>query len=567
MPSASAATISIQETLQLLDGPFASFAEGVAENRYALWLGSGISLGRVEGLKKVIPRVIEFLRSRISGDPCRFRTALKAALQLAQLSPHEAGRVDFGKPFSDWPDAEAITDRLIGKYSSLLDVEVDGEAGDFLLWNAVDVIATFADPGIPPDVSHICIAILILEGVASDIASANWDGLVESAVNLLAPEHPTLVVYVRPEDLRQPDLKGRLFKFHGCAMKASADEIVYREYIVGRQSQIHSWAARPENKAMVDRLTDIATTKPTLMIGLSAQDANIQALFSRAEATMKWPWPGDRPSYLFSNDALGIDHKTLLQNVYRDAYTPSTRDDIKNGALVRAYAEPLLVALVLHVICSKLKRLIELAPGTLGPAEQQKLHQGVLALRDMMAGSAATADRMTFIKSFVEQNGRALSMFRDGQVAKTPHSYNPITSTPIQQIAGDVGLSATGLTEVAVAAGVLGLGVKAGDWTLTVDDPGAGVIHIESDVSSATVFFVVNSYVALRLEQQGHLTDPDRTILIHSKDQTAPLRRSPSRARGRSGRAGMREVSISALLEEITNVDDLMQRFREEVAV
>jgi hypothetical protein len=275
--------------------------------------------------------------------------SLGLVLQLAQLSAAEAARVDLVRPFNDWPDAEAITRRLISNYASLLDTEVEGEAEDFLLWNAVDVVSTFANPHIEPDVEHICIAILVLEGVASDIASANWDGLIERAVNLLAPGYPALLVCVRPEDLRE----ARLFKFHGCAVKAGADETTYRPYLIGRQSQIHDWLARTENKAMVNRLIDLVISKPTLMMGLSAQDANIQHLFAEAKATMKWPWPGERPSYLFSNEGLGVDHKSLLKIVYRDAYTPATRDQIANSALLRAYAKPLLVALVLHVICFK----------------------------------------------------------------------------------------------------------------------------------------------------------------------------------------------------------------------
>jgi hypothetical protein len=46
----SAANITVAETLGLLDGPFTGLAKGVAEGRYALWLGSGISLSRVPGL-------------------------------------------------------------------------------------------------------------------------------------------------------------------------------------------------------------------------------------------------------------------------------------------------------------------------------------------------------------------------------------------------------------------------------------------------------------------------------------------------------------------------------------
>jgi hypothetical protein len=52
----SAATITVCQTLALLDGRFRAFAVGVAEDRYALWLGSGISFGRVDGLKQVVPR-------------------------------------------------------------------------------------------------------------------------------------------------------------------------------------------------------------------------------------------------------------------------------------------------------------------------------------------------------------------------------------------------------------------------------------------------------------------------------------------------------------------------------
>ncbi|MPZ78634.1 MAG: SIR2 family protein, partial [Deltaproteobacteria bacterium] len=165
----TAATITVRKTLGLLDGPFLAFADGVAENRYALWLGSGISFGRVDGLKKVVPRVVEFLRSQIAaGDPgCRFKKALEQAIELAQLSDDEKGRLNLARPFSHWPDADVICNRLVDKYSRLLDIQVDGEPDDYILWSGVNIVATFADPNIEPDVEHLCIGILILEGVSS----------------------------------------------------------------------------------------------------------------------------------------------------------------------------------------------------------------------------------------------------------------------------------------------------------------------------------------------------------------------------------------------------------------
>lgn len=50
----TAASISIKETLELLDGDYASDAEGFVQGSYALWLGSGISRGRVIGLDGVL---------------------------------------------------------------------------------------------------------------------------------------------------------------------------------------------------------------------------------------------------------------------------------------------------------------------------------------------------------------------------------------------------------------------------------------------------------------------------------------------------------------------------------
>ena len=69
------------------------------------------------------------------------------------------------------------------------------------------------------------------------------------------------------------------------------------------------------------------------------------------------------------------------------------------GALIRAYAKPLLVSLVLHVLCSKLRKLILLAPGGLGVADLSELQVGVVAVRDLLA-AAAEPDRLSFLACF-----------------------------------------------------------------------------------------------------------------------------------------------------------------------
>jgi hypothetical protein len=63
----------------------------------------------------------------------------------------------------------------------------------------------------------------------------------------------------------------------------------------------------------------LATTQRTLMIGLSAQDTNIQDIFADAEATMQWPWPCTPPAHVFAEDAIGMNQRHRLRCVYRDA--------------------------------------------------------------------------------------------------------------------------------------------------------------------------------------------------------------------------------------------------------
>ncbi len=359
-----AATITVSETLALLDGQFAPVARGIAEDRYVLWLGSGISFGRVDGLRQVISRVLEFLRARSNpGDStCRFGRALQAALNLAPITPEEEARTDFTQPFATWPDSNNIVKRLCSNYARLLDINVQGEPEDYLLWEAVELRATFADPSKPPDVEHLCLAILILEGACSDLASANWDGLIESAMAAMTGGQPALSVCARPEDLRNPAARARLIKFHGCAVLATQNEPAYRPFLVARQSQINGWAAWPENAAVRARLIDLATTRPPLMSGLSAQDANIQALFAQATVQMPWRWPSSPPSYVFSANELGGDQQGLLSNVYRHDMTPANRQQIVEEACIQAYAKQLLLALVLHLLCSKITLLVGIPP-------------------------------------------------------------------------------------------------------------------------------------------------------------------------------------------------------------
>ena len=520
-----AATISIAEVLALLDGPFQEMADAVAHDRFALWLGSGISFDRLPRLRVVVERILDFLQQRV--DPadanCRFRATLTAILNLAAPSDDDWKETDFTRPVVEWPKLFDISNRLILQYARVLDIVPVGELPDYLLWEAVDVAKTYGNPATEPDVEHLCIAILVIEGLASDVVSANWDGLVEKAVDQLSGGLPILRTCVLDEDTRSEGLRASLYKFHGRAVLAAKDEATYRPKLVARASQINGWAYQRSNAVMAAKLIEIVTSKPTQMLGLSAQDSNIQGVFVAAENRLAWPWPSHPPAFVFSVDKLGTDHQNLLQNVYKDAYNVANRDAIERSALLRAYGKALLPALCLYAATAKLCNLIDLLFHHFTAPEREKLHTGVVTLRNQAAAAAAPIGNSAFVQSMIAFIGRTMSLFRLGQEPSPGGTrYLPISATPIQNLAGDPYLTISGSKELSVVIGLLGICVGSRGWT--AEGPVAGTIRpgsfqVRSGTTVLQVFFAANAQSGARLIANGVVALTDEAIVI--QDQLA----------------------------------------------
>ena len=195
------------------------------------------------------------------------------------------------------------------------------------------------------------------------------------------------------------------------------------------------------------------------MIGLSAQDGNIQGVFAKAQSQMEWPWPSPDLAYVFSENELGIDQRGLLQNVYWAAYTAVNKNAIYQEALFKAYAKPILIALVLHVLCTKLSALASNAPGVLNEAGRKEIGNGIVALRNVVGELVEDVGHELFVRELVAQSARALSLFRDGRVpAPGSHSYYPLSRETVNTTSSDPNLPASGLQELAVGVGLVGMG-------------------------------------------------------------------------------------------------------------
>ena len=179
--------ISVREVLAKFEAEFATVARAVENGEFALWVGSGISRN-APNLGKLIERALDFLRVRAihTATADIYSSAFEEALRFANVEPADLSG-QFERPLADWPERNAIIRELWNKYSRVLDIRIKDKPPDFILWEAVDIQAAFADPE-PPVAEHLCIAILILEGAVGTIASANWDGFIEAAILRVRPE-------------------------------------------------------------------------------------------------------------------------------------------------------------------------------------------------------------------------------------------------------------------------------------------------------------------------------------------------------------------------------------------
>lgn len=281
MDEQTAHDITVTEVLERFEQDFAAFSKGVENGEFAFWIGSGISRN-APSLGGLLIKAAEFLREKAlaEGGDGKFSSTLRELLEIAEFEPALLDD-NIHEQFSQWPDQEAIINRLWNKYSEVLDLRVPDEASDYILWDAIGIREAFENPP-SPAIEHFCIAALILEGAVHDIASANWDTFIEQAIEKLSCGAPNVIqVVVDPNQLRSPPGRARLLKFHGCIRHATEDPDNFREYLTGSTTQISDWPQTPLLAAVRNELVGIATNQKALGMGLSMQDQNLHQTLSR----------------------------------------------------------------------------------------------------------------------------------------------------------------------------------------------------------------------------------------------------------------------------------------------
>lgn len=516
MPTAK--TITIAETIDLLDGPLSSFSEGFQAGLYALWLGSGISRERVVGLDGVLAKLLENLRLRITGADCEHHRAFNRILGFAELSADEMAHIDLNQTVASWPIHAVLIDRLWDKYSKVLGTEVQGQPFDYLLWDVLDFPTTFAAQ--KADAEHLTIAMLVLEGVVSDLATANWDGLLEAAMVELGRPNETFRVAVTGGDLHGPPGIGTLYKFHGCANRAIENEAVYRPLLVAREAAITHWAQNQRFTQIREQLRALIARSRTLMIGLSGQDTNIQQLFG----ANGWVWNSVPVPIVFAAQDLSDGQKSILEGAYQGDYE-ANRDQIRADATLPAFGKPLLLGLLLSTLFGKLVACVGLLTSpVVGVAGKQTLVEGLKAL-ERAAARAGNADRYECARTIARLIGRVSEQFLGGPGSAGHRPYMPLSSQPAHLMQHDPAIGFSGRPEAAAALGLIGQGLAADRWSVAVDDPEqptSGALRLIAPAAGARVFFAANDENINQLVASGAFDEEDSDVVVICSRKVTP---------------------------------------------
>ena len=579
--ASAADQVSVREVLTRFEAEFATVASAVENGEFALWVGSGISRNALD-LGDLVERALEFLRVRAIQPATAdiYRPALEKALRLADREPPDLNS-QFGVPLADWPERDAIIDKLRNNYSRVLDIRIRDEPTDFILWEAIDIRAAFAIPA-SPAAEHLCIAILILEGAVDTIASANWDGFIEAAIaRLSASAQCVLQVVVDSDQLRDAASRPRLLKFHGCIIYAAQNPTAFRKYLTGSRTQITEWRDNPILSAMRNAMIDVATNQKSLVVGLSIQDNNLHSIFSKAKQVNPWPWPcaPQAPGHVFCEDVIKEGQSDVLKIVYGEAYNANV-DAIHASTHLRAWGEQVLLALVLKLIADKLIRLMELELDEAGKASMTSEFGALLIdLRDHIA-DLAIGDHTAFTNAAIASWSRLLSLFRRGTMAADPEAYEVVSSSVPNNLEADHNAQANGLGRLGVALSLLQHGRATGLWELAPAaevDATAGALTARGNWQGAPerpLFLVKSATQAIVLKRNGALANGN-AIVVHSDDAwhfmvgggAGTGVRHPRGAPGRTGRVRTKHVSLGSLIKICDDTDAVKEQFVAEMAL
>lgn len=514
---------TLHDTIQFIKTKRPRFLQAFNDGRYSLWIGSGISRERFPSLPDLMAELVRHLYNRgdRSAARCPYLDALREVLEIGDYMLDD---LDIETGPDNWPLA-TIGQAIARRYSQALDVPIRLAGTEVsIVWDILELPKLYSKPDIPPDAEHYLLALLMHEGVISEIVTTNWDPLIEKAIAELSIDPACdFSAAAHPNDLH--DLGDKyLLKIHGCAQRAISDRSVYGPCFIATYTQINRWGSPTNHQTtpLREKTNDILRRRLALFIGLSGQDSSLLDVAQAATIGRTHSYPPVPPKVLFGTQAITSSQRTLLRAVYNNS---GVTQFVESDACMPQCAKPLLGSLYLTALAAKAQAIVDLGstdpsfPVYLQNLARQFIDDTVNRISDQYDAISDDQERW---RSFAVEVPAALThfvqVFQEQSVPPDRTPYRSLCPLPLSALGTNEGVRMGMYHWLILACGALLKGHLDGRWRIrtveSLDKPYQLVLERPDGV--VYLFIVRNPHTAKAvLFQSGFLDDCRGTILIY----------------------------------------------------
>jgi hypothetical protein len=570
-----AADATLSEAIDLLDSTWRELRDSVLNDRRLIWIGSGFSRDKFPILDVLLEKL--FLSLQQLQDPHNQNCPYFTTAQGIVRDFSDVQDLDLRLPPSGWPPEakEKLFRQLASRYSEVLDSSVSTAGGAVdLPFGILQLIDTYSDVSVAPDAEHRLLALLMAEGSVKQIVTTNWDALIERAYEALSRGEAPVVIACS-EELNSISSSGVVFKVHGCARRSADNPSKYKPFIVATYQQIHRWKEDAQFEAFREKLRTLLRERPSLFVGISGQDFNLQSECVRTACNgSSFEFPPARVAF---SGNVGVPQRHILRALHGKYYDIHS-NNIDSCASIPLFSKPLFGALYVSLLLQKLTTILQEGESRF-PAREHGSFVGsaIDTLRHKLCARYDALDVALRWHSLAEEVprfvARTMGIYRQQRMPHSDTNYTELHPLNPQAMAGDPNLADLNLHWLCLSLAAV-LGVNKPSWSLLVSSDPSGVdgqFEIRSPSGSVAVFILSQDISAIqRLEESGAIDSsaPRKVLCLYPTGaQRNPPRRTPARILpGSQVKTDTREVWLQDLALDNHVSGELIGQLELEIA-
>lgn len=565
---------NVAESLALLRGPASAIKDGILNGEYALWLGSGISFGRMPGLTELIFLLLKALWDKSPDPSSPYR------LKFKEIVGKAPGLVNDSVDPATWvnPNRETFLKQLVPKYAEIFgDQVIVNNVPEQLSKDILDIPPIYNDATQQPDAEHAFVNALIRESIVTDIVTTNWDPLMERADEASRGTHPAaLKVIACAEDFPAPskDALATLLKIHGCARGCCLNRPKYWPYFIVTTLDLGRWNSEAIFSGFKTKTSSLLTGQPALFVGLSAQDFNLLQVIIDANRN-SIAFDVARPRLAFAPN-LGTSETTALKATYGDQVYTANYAKIAETANVKLYGKPLFGAIYLLTLFEKAKVMVRRVGASFTKHHTDLVDEALATIETCLTqryDAIANHDQRWRLLSDDVRGflSRFLRLYRHQKVPADAAEYDSVCESSIPRLRTDENISLA-VSWAIMAVAVCLRGKSDGIWNISIPTDRAGehghLLLTMKSGATLTLFFGEHTVAQAVLLAEGFIGTgaPGRIAIIYPSERLphktplTPATVYPGTASG----ADPKEIEFKSLLESSGTIGQLVDALRQE---